>query len=218
MFMNTPYKAAPTVEWVLIRAAELVKRGWTRKESARDLWERRVHPTSQEACKFCIHGALLRASYEAMDGVAVGSRMTLAYELQSAATIVVRATLEKPCYPRYSTEYEENYIQHWNDNKCESAEMAEHLFLDAAGVLDEPSPVNGQSLEEEREKENSHTRRRRRRDYGRTSFVPARRSSRRIQARARRAPCAQASRLPRRIRLDEEGAQRWAEDRRGQAL
>lgn len=49
---------------ILTRSAELVRAGWTQHLAARDVRGDEVKPTSEDACQFCLVGALDRAVHE----------------------------------------------------------------------------------------------------------------------------------------------------------
>ena len=61
--MNNEYQTKAKVFW---DAANLVHQGWCKDDYAKDDNNDAVSPISNDACRFCVLGALRRATYEAM--------------------------------------------------------------------------------------------------------------------------------------------------------
>lgn len=49
---------------VLSRARELIAKGWTRGNAAKDEHGEAVAPLSEQACTFCAYGAITRSTYD----------------------------------------------------------------------------------------------------------------------------------------------------------
>lgn len=58
------------VRQVLLRAAELVGRGWCQGTYALDAEGRQVDPTQPEAVAWCVAGAMIRAAFELAPNIA----------------------------------------------------------------------------------------------------------------------------------------------------
>ena len=76
--MRSAARVSSDEEVLLVRAAELVGRGWCQNALAEDLHGHQVEPWSEGACRWSPLGALIRASYKNRGGIDV-------FEVASAA-------------------------------------------------------------------------------------------------------------------------------------
>lgn len=114
---------------LLLRAAELVALGWTRRTAARDADGQKVRSTAPQATAWCVVGAVDRALYELLNvdvyevlGVDVD-----AYDAAPCRLAVVRALRWPLCVVLGRAD-----VATWNDAGCPDAAAAERLLRTAA--------------------------------------------------------------------------------------
>ena len=114
---------------ILLRAAELVAMGWTRRTAARDATGRKVRSTAPQATAWCVVGAVDRALYELLnvDVYAVLGVDVAAYDGAPCRLPLVRTLRWPLCRVLGRAD-----VATWNDGVCPDAAAAEGLLRQAA--------------------------------------------------------------------------------------
>ena len=116
-------------EKILLRAAELVAMGWTRRTAARDATGQKVRSTAPQAAAWCILGAVDRALYELLnvDVYAVLGVDVEVYDGAPCRLPLVRTLRWPLCFVLGRAD-----VATWNDAVCPDAAAAERLLRQAA--------------------------------------------------------------------------------------
>jgi hypothetical protein len=116
-------------EKLLLRAAELVAMGWTRRTAARDATGQKVRSTAPQATAWCVVGAVDRALYEVLnvDVYAALGVDVEAYDGAPCRLPLVRALRWPLCLVLGRAD-----VATWTDAVCPDAAAAEGLLRQAA--------------------------------------------------------------------------------------
>lgn len=110
-----------TEKTVLTEAARLVRTGWTCGTYARDRDGEPCNVTDDEACEFCLLGAIDRAAF------------TLVADFEKASGLYHACVNRAITELREQTGSDRANLDTWNDNEAQSAEEVA-VFLEAAAA------------------------------------------------------------------------------------
>jgi len=118
-------------EKILVRAAELVATGWTRRTAARDATGQKVRSTAPQATAWCVVGAVDRALYElwTLDVYDLLGLEVDAYDTAPCPLDMLRK-LRRPLQRVLGR----RNLAHWNDHVCPGPAAAEQLLREAAAA------------------------------------------------------------------------------------
>ncbi len=116
---------------ILLRAAEVVVLGWTRRTAARDARGQKVRSTSPQAAAWCVVGAVDRALYEllTLDVYALLGVEVDAYDTGPCPLDMLRK-LRRPLQGVLGR----RDLAHWNEHVCPGPGAAEQLLREAAAA------------------------------------------------------------------------------------
>lgn len=112
------------LEVSLMRAAQIIRTGWTKDALARDSQGRRVSVVSQEAVSFSLEGAIRRA---------IGEQPQEFHQFLLTLAMQVIETKLRANWAA-AAEVPENLLRHWNDNATSAEQVIEMLEQIALGL------------------------------------------------------------------------------------